>query len=223
VRIEILDLAGRTVRDITSDVATGGAASGPDTRGPRRGGSTPARVPARPGINRFTWDLRHRGTWSASAQQGSGDGPLAAPGEYMVRLTVTRAGGTTTSSAKLDVAADPRVIASGVTLRDLEEQTDLLLKVRDAMGAARQLVEKLRTAREQSRDVAAKVAAIDGVLQRLVSAPGPYPQPMLIEQLGNVARMLGQADQAPGRDGRERFDDLQKEWEAVQKSAAALQ
>ena len=46
--------------------------------------------------------------------------------------------------------------------------------------------------------------------------------PMLVEQFLNIGRMLGQADQGPGRDARERFDDLLEEWAAVQKSAAAL-
>jgi hypothetical protein len=45
---------------------------------------------------------------------------------------------------------------------------------------------------------------------------------MLIDQLSNVARMLGQADQKPGRDAWQRYADLMKAWEAVQRRAADL-
>jgi hypothetical protein len=34
---------------------------------------------------------------------------------------------------------------------------------------------------------------------------------MLIDQLSNIARMLDQADQRPGKDGWDRYNDLAKE------------
>jgi hypothetical protein len=43
---------------------------------------------------------------------------------------------------------------------------------------------------------------------------------MLIDQFSAVARMLGQADQKPGRDAYERFEDLAKELEALKTEAA---
>jgi hypothetical protein len=45
---------------------------------------------------------------------------------------------------------------------------------------------------------------------------------MLIDQLSNIARMIGQADQKVGRDAFVRFDDLMKELAAVKTEAAKL-
>ena len=207
LRLEIVDSGGRTVRAFTSDSGTGEAA-GRGSVAPRRA-VAPTRLPARPGANRFTWDLRHAGAWTAAQPQGSGEGPLVAPGTYGVRLTATTSGVTTTVSGRVTVLADPRVIAAGVTQADLEEQTSLLLDLRDAIGDARRLVEDLRAARPAAG--AATASAIDAALARLVTATGPYPQPMLIDQLSNVARMLGAGDQRPGRDAWARYDDLKKE------------
>ena len=39
---------------------------------------------------------------------------------------------------------------------------------------------------------------------------------MLISQLQNVARMVGQADQKIGKDAVERFNDLMKELQSLQ-------
>jgi hypothetical protein len=58
---------------------------------------------------------------------------------------------------------------------------------------------------------------------RLNDLPGIYTQPMLLSQLQNVQRMVGQADQKVGKDAIERFNDLVKELEAVKSEVAKLQ
>jgi hypothetical protein len=45
---------------------------------------------------------------------------------------------------------------------------------------------------------------------------------MLIDQIGNVARMLGQADQKVGRDAYARLDDLMKELRSLEAEAGKL-
>jgi hypothetical protein len=45
--------------------------------------------------------------------------------------------------------------------------------------------------------------------------PGAYPQPMLLSQLNNVQRMVGNADQRLGKDAVDRLDDLAKELAAL--------
>lgn len=213
VRLAILDASGRTVREFTSEAPPADASATQGMRAPRRGGQV-TRLPNRAGTNRFVWDLRHAG--STPAQPGGGsDGPLAAPGRYEVRLS---AGGQTLS-APLEVRADPRVLNAGVTQAHMEEQADLQLKLRDAMVAARQLADALRGARQQAASDAAKTARIDEILARLVTAPITYPQPVLIDQFSNVQRMLSQADQKPGRDAWTRYEDLMKEWAAIERAA----
>ena len=53
------------------------------------------------------------------------------------------------------------------------------------------------------------------LLGKVVTATGIYPQPMLIEQLSNIARMIGQADQKVGKDALIRYEDLMKEMAAI--------
>jgi hypothetical protein len=49
-----------------------------------------------------------------------------------------------------------------------------------------------------------------------VTAPGTYEQGMLIDQLGNIVRAEGGADQKIGAESRRRFDDLLAEMKAVE-------
>jgi hypothetical protein len=162
-------------------------------------------------MNRFLWDLRYAG-----AQGGSG-GPYVAPGRYEVRLSI----GSWTETRPLEVRIDPRVAADGVSQADLEEQAAFSLKVRDAISAARRLAERVREAREKAADAAA-AARLQDLHDKLVTARGAYPQPMLIDQLANVARMVGQADQKVGRDAYLRFEDLSKELRSLEAEAQPL-
>jgi hypothetical protein len=58
-----------------------------------------------------------------------------------------------------------------------------------------------------------------GIWARIVDAAGPYPKPVLINQLQNILRMLNQADQKVGKDAYERFADLEKELAALRAEA----
>ena len=49
-----------------------------------------------------------------------------------------------------------------------------------------------------------------------MDTPGIYIQGMLISQLQNVQRMVGQADQKVGKDAYDRFGDLQTELARLQ-------
>jgi hypothetical protein len=120
------------------------------------------------------------------------------------------------------VRIDPRVAAAGVTQADLQEQLDLSLKLRDAIADARALGSTLTAARQSAQPGAANAKALQGLVERVVTADVVYPQPMLIDQLSNIARMIGQADQKIGRDAFVRFDDLMKEMAAVKAEAAKL-
>ncbi|HEX2343775.1 MAG TPA: hypothetical protein VHI98_25115 [Vicinamibacterales bacterium] len=182
VKLEIFDAKGAVIRTINPPSATP-QGTGQGMRASRRGGPVAA-LGTKDGHNRYVWDLRHSGA----------DGPMVAPGKYQVRLTA----GSWSDAKPLEVRIDPRVTADGVTQADLEEQTAFLLKVRDAMAEARALAAMVR---ESNKDLHAK----------LVTAEGPYPQPMLIDQLSNIARMVGQADQKIGKEAQTRLDDLLKE------------
>jgi hypothetical protein len=145
---------------------------------------------------------------------GSGAGPLVAPGSFKARLT---AGGVTKTEA-FTVKIDPRVAKDGVTVADLAEQTKFALKVRDALAEARQLAQRVRQAQDATRGDRAKLQQIQ---ERLTTKSGPYEDQMFIDQLSNVAREVGQADQKVGASAYERFNDLMKEWTALKAEAEA--
>jgi photosystem II stability/assembly factor-like uncharacterized protein len=230
VKLEVLDPKGQVIRSFAVAQAKAGGA-GQEMRGPfqRMGGSTAIRPEA--GMQRFTWDMRHAGPWAPNAPNGGPGGPVATPGKYSVRLT---ADGQTQTRA-FEVKADPRVLRDGVTQADLEEQVAFQLKVRDAVSDARRLQQQVEQAMQKAGIKPPSPAPpgvrpldlkFDHPLQRLwatlVDMPGPYPQPMLINQLSNVARMVGQADQKIGKDAIDRYDDLMKALKAAQAEFAKV-
>ena len=104
------------------------------------------------------------------------------------------------------------------------EQTKLLLDIRERVSETRAVLQRLQDARarvavDKTAAGIARLQAIDVVIAKIQTAGGSYPQPMLIDQFANVARMLGQADQKPGRDAYERYHDLVKELTAIKAEA----
>ena len=165
------------------------------------------------GMNRFVWDLRYSGGSADSGDvDGLGGGPLVAPGTYKARLT---AGGATKTES-FTVKIDPRIAKDGVTVADLENQTTFALKVRDQLAEARRLAARVRQAIDGGRG---DQAALQN-LERLTTRSGPYEDQMFIDQLSNVGREIGQADQKVGASAYERFNDLMKEWATLKADAA---
>ena len=160
------------------------------------------------GLNRFAWDMRLAGDAGAR-----GGGPLVVPGTYDVRLSIPGMGAELRST--LEIRIDPRVAADGISVSDLQVQFDVLKRIRTSAAAARALVSKLGEARKAAGISPERVKAITAIEAKLVTAGGAYPQPMLIDQYGNVARMLGQADQKVGKDAYLRLDDLDKALAAI--------
>jgi len=215
VKLEILDAAGNVVRTYTG--AAPGAPQG-GRGGGRRGGGLPSSLPTKAGMNRFVWDLRYTGGVAGGADgEGGGfggQGPLVAPGTFKARLT---AGGVT-KTEPLTVKIDPRVAKDGITGADLDAQTRLSLKVRAAIAEARQLSQRLRQAIEQKRGDSAR---LQSVVERLITKTGPYEDQMFIDQMSNVGREIGQADQKVGASALERFTQLMKEWDSIKADADA--
>ena len=228
LRLEIVDAQGRVVRTVTPAAggrrgAGRGSAAGdepvdPDVApatGRGRGGSLP--MTARAGHNRYLWDYR----WS-------NNGPLAAPGNYTAKLFTGDAASTPASTVNFEVVVDPGVLKDGITVADLVEQQNFLLKVRDAIADANQLRTRVQDAMRKANVQPApspgpgqSIAAIQyahplqRIWARLVTAPGTYEQGMLIDQLGNIVRAESGADQKVGTESRKRLDDLVKEMQAI--------
>ena len=200
--LEIANSSAQVVRTITA----GGEVAGRAGRG--RGFIRPATM--RPGHNRASWDYR----WSDG-------GPLVAPGKYSVRLI---AGGTRSEPRAFEVKPDPGVLGDGVSLADLVDQEKFLLAVRDAMAEASRLRTQLQDAMQkagvpfppspgpgESVQGLKYAHPLQAAWARLVTAPGAYEQGMLIDQLANIVRAEGGADQKVGAESRRRLDDLVKD------------
>jgi photosystem II stability/assembly factor-like uncharacterized protein len=214
LKLEILDAAGQVVRTFSSTTP----AAAPAGRGGGRRGGVPSTLPTKVGMNRFIWDLRYPGgppsTGGEMEGGSSGTGPLVAPGSFKARLT---AGGITRTEA-FAVKIDPRVAKDGVTALDLAEQAKLALKVRDSVAEVRQLAQRIRQALEAGRGDRTKLQSLQ---DRLITKSGPYEDQMFIDQLSNVGREIGQADQKVGASAYERFNELVKEWTALKAEAEA--
>jgi len=152
--IEILDGKGEVIRRFEPHKATEGA---PGQSAP------PAALESSAGIHRIVWDLRYPGpvTFPGIVLRYAepGQGPVAPPGEYSVRLTANGQ----TQKQKFRVIRNPKL--AGVTDSDLQEQFRLAIQLRDETTHAHRIVIAARSLREQ---IARKIAAAtDTNLKRL--------------------------------------------------------
>ena len=224
VTIAVLDAKGQIVRTFSSETparppATDRPDTPPDEDSPRRGGAAPVRLSRSAGMHRFMWDFRYG---AVPGETGRGGGaPLVVPGTFSVRLTA----GELVETKPLEVKLDPRVAADGVTTADLQEQLDLLRQVQAAASEARATAARIaRTLEQASADAgkAAQASALKALHAKLVTASGPYPQPMLIDQLSSIARMAGSADQKVGRSTFDYLAELKKKLTVIQAEAKTL-
>jgi len=151
--------------------------------------------------------MRHAGAWTQRAGRGGRGGPVVAPGVYQAKLII----GDWTHTERFQVLVDPRVSEDGVNQADLKAQESLSLQVRDTLSRANGAVERIRKARESEEVSRKNKEKLSAIYSKLVTANGPYPQPMLVDQLSYLFSMLNRADQKPGRDAYVRFDELRQE------------
>ncbi|MEO8026602.1 MAG: glycosyl hydrolase, partial [Bryobacteraceae bacterium] len=158
VTLEILDADGKLVRAFSNSSAQASPAD--------ESTETTKSLTAKTGINRFVWDLRYPGPvtfpgivlrWTSPGQ-----GPMAPPGQYTVRL---RANGQV-KTQKLIIRSDPRL--TGFTDAELQEQFRLAIEIRDATSRAHSAVIQIREIREQADKRAAQIG--DARLSGQVSA-----------------------------------------------------
>src|SRR5262249_27111215 len=104
------------------------------------------RAPAKPGWNRFVWDLRHapatkiEGTDPAAEKPI--DGPFIAPGAYTVTLKV----GDQELTQPFTVVKPSNLLA---TQADLAAQEDLLLRIRRLIDRTTTTINRMRDLRGQ--------------------------------------------------------------------------
>lgn len=133
------------------------------------GGNT---LPARPGLNRFVWNLRYPAPTLplGAVIFGFPQGHLGVPGTYTATLTV----GDWSQSQEFTVVADPRGTASQA---DMQAQFEFLARVADDIKQVADKVAALRSARQQAQAVASKVAEVSD-------------DAGVVEQVGDAARAI---------------------------------
>ena len=237
LKLEIRDASGAVVRSFKSETR--------DTASPKTAVDSIARaarlamrdsvvyeasdsvVQARPGTNRFVWDLRYpsaKQMKNTLVDEGTLDGPLAVPGTYSVRLIADN----DTITRSFTVQADPRVKS---TTADLARQFELVTKVRDRIndivdGATRiedmmtQLDQRVSQSKDQAfakrvADAAKPLRArLDSIRRELYEVhchanQCSIDQPMkLYNQMLTINMQVQTGDYAPTQQHGEMFNDF---------------
>jgi len=230
-KIEILDASGKTIRKYSS------AETNPLEEPPDPDDKKPEKeIKLEAGLNRFVWDLRteeaHRVPgyylWEYG---GGGRGPVVAPGQYQVRLTV----GGETRIAPLEVKLDPRV---KVSQADLEQQFSVLLQIHETLNNVYDAVNQIQDVRSQvaglkrrlpenastkpiassAEELEKKLVAVrDQFINLAISANEDsvaYP-PQIDTKLAFLAMDIGSADSAPTEAEQQEFERLKRQSEEM--------
>jgi len=197
-----------------------------------------------PGVQRAFWDFRHDGAkevWRAKIDAGSpGDGPLASPGSYTVRLNVE--GKTYTRPLVLN--PDPRL---AMTAAQYDEHLKFSLAIRDDFTRLTGIIDALRSVRAQiqaRKDLVkddkgsadwvkaaeATAAKLDALENRLHNPKAEVVYDVLAfkggaqlySRLGPLYSFVVEGDGVPTQGMREVYaaqkaelDVLEKEWKAL--------
>jgi hypothetical protein len=228
VTVEILDAAFRVVNAFTRTAeedkkAKEAAAAEEESFGP-----PPQKPPTlKAGLNRFSWDLRHRGSstfpgmiiWSARPERG----PLALPGSYQVRVTANGV----TQTRPLTIRKHPELTVSDA---DLQKQFDLAVQIRDRTSEANDAVSRIRAVKEQMEDrvqkakdpriaadaaaLAARLSAVEGEIYQVRnrSSQDPLNFPIKINnRLAALRRSVETGDNPPTAGAYLVFQELSHE------------
>ncbi len=154
VKIEILDAAGAVVREYSSHKTVSlEEPPDPDDKKPGK------QIKPEAGLNRFVWDLRYEEANRVPGyylwEYGDGaKGPLAAPGNYQVRLTANGK----TATAPFELKIDPRVTTSQ---SDMEKQFKLQMDAREQLNRVYDAVNQIQDVREQLNGLKKRLVAGD--------------------------------------------------------------
>jgi hypothetical protein len=205
VRLEIRDADGNLVRTFSSEGPGEEIVDAePGMREWQLAAIGTPRLPATPGMHRFTWDLRYPGPWDSNARRAGQGGPLAPPGTYTATVMIEN----TRMSQDFEVVMDPRVIAEGIKVVDVVAQAEFTAKVRDVYSAAQRAVQGLREAREADGELSGPEQEI---WTAMVTDGRRYSPPMLLDQLQYLYFNIQAADQRPSGDMQARYTELAEE------------
>jgi photosystem II stability/assembly factor-like uncharacterized protein len=226
-KLEILDASGKLIRKYSSaETKRLDEPADPDDKKPEK------EIKPEAGLNRFVWDLRfeeaHRIPGYYLWEYGGGArGPVAAPGQYQVRLTV----GGESQVAPLELKLDPRVNVSPV---DLAQQFNMLTQIHEELNLVYDAVNQIQDVRSQvtglkrrlpentsakpiassADDLEKKLVGMrDQLVNLTISANEDslaYP-PQIDARLAFLATDVGSADSAPTEAEQLVFEKLKRQ------------
>jgi len=180
------------------------------------------------GMHRFRWDLTHEGPWDKDPARSLRGGPLVRPGVYQARLIVD--GETFIES--FEVFMDPKVDMTKTRSEDIHAQEILSLEIIELESTAKRTADQIKTRRKEleqlmksgkkSKQLVQEDQRLAQIQDQLITPEGIYMTPMLIDQLRYLRSMLNQADQRPGKDAYERYDELKNRFSNIQNSYVKL-
>lgn len=157
---------------------------------PQKGNNLRDQVPVEAGMNRFIWDMRYPDATrvpGAILWGGMLAGPVAVPGEYIVRLSV----GDKSMSQTWEWKKDPRLTT---TQTDFQRQFDLLLQIRDKCSEVNSSIIQVRDFTKQINSVLEKVKGSDKAAEIEAKAK------KILERLQSIEDVLIQSKSSSGQD-----------------------
>jgi len=211
VTIDILDAPGNLVRSFTGTWADEKkkpeTPAGGEEEGPRA--AAPPRVATKAGMNRFVWDMRYpdaTGFPKMILWAGNLRGPVALPGTYQVRLSVSVGAGASAPVQSLtqSFAITKNPMLTNVTDADLQEQFRLAMQVRDKLTQANETVVHIRGLKDQIDDRLGRLGQAKGAVgqafrpadRKIVAAGGGLAN-KLTDIEGEIYQYRNQSSQDP--------------------------
>lgn len=155
---------------------------------------------AEKGLNRFSWDMTMTGAWHKEKKRRYKNGPMVKPGKYTIELVVN----DEVQSQSFELMMDPRNVKANVSADDISKQVDLQIKIRDLLSEANRLEESVEEKMKEDKEN----EQLKQALEVLQTKKGIYMKPMLIDQVSYLNYMLNGADQVPGKDVYDRYEEL---------------
>jgi len=187
IEITILDANGGEIESFSSKKADDA-----DKEGTDEDDKKPV-VPAKPGLNRFVWNLRYPGPRVkldkslekpgykplGRGEGGGGGGPVAAPGTCQARFKC----GSVESTHTFEILKDPRL---DTTPEDFAAQFELWTKITEKVSEANDALNRLRRIKRQLMELSRR--------KRHQDAEGEVPQALksLVDRLEAVENALVQ-------------------------------
>ena len=241
LRIAVQDSEGGTLFEATASAGEEEDDEGDDAPGFGPFGGGGPRPPAREaGTHSYRWNMRIDGWtdfdgrifWAAGNQ-----GPAVVPGSYRVLL----AADGEELARDFEILPNPRAVADGVTLEDLEARFELAVRIRDRVSEANQAVLDIRSLKEQvdvrmaendderladrGADVNRKLGAVESEIYQVRNRSNQDPLNYPIKLNNKIAALLNHVEGAENRPTDQSylvFETLSDELEVQLGALAAL-